>query len=378
MYVGLTGESLEERQRLAGEAVPLEGIESLIMGSVDTKSSQAMLEKTAGILNPLGLNQQATGQLLQGVAGSVGLKASEEDITNSIKRIAVAEKTGTPASLLGVTAGAIAQITGKAVGEALEDSLTLKNFAEKGLDLRGQGVNTFLQSFTSMVDQFAEKGITIDPLSLAKSIKGIAKATRTRGERPAQLTSSLISFSQGVGGDIKGALSSFAEMALLADASSGATDLFSFLKRLEEQQADPTGTARKIFQAGGGGRDGAALLASIEGIGVTEALGLGRAKAKDLGKGDRIAFEEIEAVSRVSAAFAKSGDKAIKTVREDTDLIESLIQISSDMQTNLLKMSENEENLTSLAQTIVDVNSVVVAAQRKATDALDAMKRFFQ
>ena len=374
-YFGLVGRSLEERQNQLSKVAELEGLETGLMGSVDGFTPD-FVKTQATNLNSLGFNQLQTAELVTQVASSVGLKTLAGEVSGGrLKELAAAQKAGIPAEVLAATAGAIAQATGKSVGSALDESLNLKNLAEQGLDLRGQGVTAFLSSFTSMIDKFTSEGVKVDSKSLAREITGVARATGARGERAGQITSSLIDVAGGAGGDVRSSLQGFAQNLLTAEAASKSTDLFSFLQQTEKLQASPTRVAQEIAKGAGGGRDAAAVLASLQGIGTGDAVGLLGARRGQGEFGARVSVADVEDRLTISEAFAKSADSALNVVSADKDQGAQLIQISSDMQTALLKVSENEKVVTTLAQGLTSTIDIIVDTQSGIQKALDWMRR---
>lgn len=354
VYGQVVGRSLQERQKMLGDAAQLETLEAAITGSLDTGSAAATKNLVEGVsesLTPLGFGLSETARLLQTVSQGAGLRMNAGELQSRAGRLAAAERAGIPAGVLAATAGAIAQATGASVGAALDQSLALRNLAEQSLDLRGSGVTGFLQSFSALVDQFTQQGIKINVENLAQQITGIARATGTRGERPAQILSSLIGFAGGAGGEVTGALQGFATSALTAEAARGSTDLFGFLQNLENLQKAPITAARVISGAGGGGRAGAALLASISGIGTREAGGLARATLGGLIDTERAAVSgaSLESGLQLSGAFARTQRESMVTVRQNEELGVKLIEISGTMQDALLRMSGGEEALTAAA-----------------------------
>ena len=374
-YMGLVGRSLEQRQQMLGQVAELESLEAGLMGNVDALSPNFIKEE-APALNKLGFNQLQTAELVNQIASAAGMKVGSSELRGGrLRNIAAAQKMGIPAEVLAATAGAIAQATSKSVGDALDESLNLKNLAEQGLDLRGSGVSAFLQSFAGLVDRFAAEGLTVDSKALSRELFGIAKATGARGERAGQLTSSLIDVAGSAGGDIRSTLQNFGRNLLTADAASRSTDLFSFLRQTENLQTSPSRVARIIGAGAGGGRDGAAVLASFQGIGTKEAVDLMRARQRGATFGARVEAGQIEDRSKISAAFAASQDAALNLVSQDKDQGVKLIEISSQMQQALLKVSENETTLTTLAAGLTATIDLISGTQDKVNDALDWIRR---
>lgn len=378
VYFGLVGKSLEQRQQMLGQVAQLEELEAGVLGAVDTASAQDLVTGVSGTLTKYGFDQSQTAQLLQSVASGAGFKVTGGELKTRAEELARSEKLGIPASVLASTAGAIAQATGKSVGSALDSSLALKNFAEKGLDLRGEGVSSFLQSFASTVDQFTAQGIKIDPKSLASELKGIAQATGTRGERPGQILSALSGVAEGAGGDITSTLQQMATMSVEAEATRGATDIFSFLGNLERLKGSPLGTKEAITKTFGFGRTGASILASIPGIGTKDARKLLGARAVGLGETERISGTALEETLSVAGAQALQQKQALETVRKDEDLNKKLIEITGEMQTSLLKLSENEQVITSVAEGINTTLDIANKTGEKVAKALETLKRMIK
>ena len=374
-YLKLMGRSLQERQQLSGAVAQLEQQETALQGVVDVRDPRAFIQTGASTLNPLGFGMGETAQLLTNVVASAGFKTAQKELTGSLDRLGVAERTGIPAALLGNLAGAIAQSTGVTVGQALEQSLVLRNVAEQSLDLRGAGVQGFLQSFGALVDQFTQRGIKIDPQNLARQITGIAAATGTRGERPAQILSGLLGFAEGAGGEITGALQGFAQQAIVAEAAAESTDLFSFLSRLEQQQTNALGIARTVSQAGGGGRTGAALLSAIPNIGTRDARGLLGARLGTLPTRDRLQSADLNLA--LSGTIAQTQDKTTQLVQSDVALAQRLIEVSAEMQQGLIKLSENEETVLKITDLQQGIQEKILDIAGKVQDGLNILKRYF-
>lgn len=378
-YMGLMGRSLNARQERLSQVAQLEQIEAGIRGSVDTSTPDLFQERTTARLAKLGFDPAASAQLVQGIASSVGLAMSEADLsTGRIAKLGAAEKLGVSSGVFANLAGAISQATGESVGSALDQSLQLRNLAEQGLDLRGAGVEGFLQSFGRTIDEFTRRGITLKAGDFAREITGIARATGTRGERPAQIAASLMGVAQGAGGDVKGALQGFAEATLTAEAATGGGDLFGFLRNLEGLEKSPTRAASIIARGAGGGRGAAAVLASISGIGTRDAARLagGIGRGRGLGAfGERVSVSDVEAGVSISAAQAEASRKTLETVRTDTELNKKLIEQSARMEDALIDLSSNSDKLTKVADGVVVTMEAIVGVEKKVSDAIDDIKR---
>lgn len=378
-FMGLMGRSMNARQERLSQVAQLEQLEAGIKGAVDTSSAQRLQERASSRLARLGFDPSASAQLIQGIASSVGLAMKESDLsTERLERLGAAEKLGISSGAFANLAGAISQATGESVGAALDQSLQLRDLAEKGLDLRGAGVEEFLQSFGQTIDDFTRRGITLEAGDFAREITGITRASGTRGERPAQIAASLMGVAQGAGGDVRGALQGFAEASLTASAAGGAGDLFGFLQNLEALETSPTRAADIISRSAGGGRGSAAVLASISGIGTRDAARLagGVGRGRGLGEfGERVSVDDVARGVQISAAQAAAEKATLTTVRKDQALNRELIRQSGRMEDSLIELSNNTKVLTKVSNLVVSTQEAIIEVEKKVSEAIEELKR---
>jgi hypothetical protein len=375
-FQGLSA-SLQARQARLGEVMGLEAQEAEISGMIDTPSAQAFAQDRAKALESLGLDPMTARQLITGTASAVGFQATEQDFSSfRLSQLAAAERSGVSAGSIASLAGLIAQSTGDSVGQALDQSLSLRNLAESQMDLRGAGVEQFLSAIGGIVDNLTSQGITAQPTSIAQTLGGIARATGTRGQRPAQIFQGLQSLGRGAFSEISAPFQQLGQMAVLADIYSRSGDIFSAQQEAERLQADPSNIPQ-ILARGLGGQAGQAALASIQGISAFDATRL--IEGIDLGADVRMRQSPAQVAQslQLSAAQAAQTGQTLRGLRDpqSTAIFQKMIEIGGASERNVLKMSENIDAIIKLTDIALGIQSALTGSVNLFSTALNTLQR---
>jgi len=450
-YLGIKGTSLQMREGLATQAAGLEQVEGRMRGAIDTGDAQLLGEELTRELQPLGFGPQEARALMLQAATSFGRGVSGEQLKTQALELGAAERAGVPAAMIAQLAGALTEagagdfdatiqltkeirnlaekgldlrgagvqtflsgvssmitsmsaqglsanprrlantMSGRGVSgeqlkaQALElgaaeragvpaamiaqlaGALTeagagdfeatikltkeIRNLAERGLDLRGSGVQTFLSGVSSMVTTMSAQGLSANPRRLADTMRGISATTGRQGQRPLQITQALTGAAGGARAGFAAQFGGLVQNALQAEAFNRASSPLEALGELERIQQDPA-QVQEILRATYG-TEGAALgLASISGIGTRDAASLaGAPSIREAGaESARLTAAELTTGLTISAAQAKSQAAIIdKTRTEDgTAAAIQLIQTSETLKEAVLKLTDNAQALQTL------------------------------
>lgn len=373
-----TARSLQARQARLGQIIGLEGQETEIAGLVDTSNAREFSEDRAKQLEKLGLDSSAARQLITGVAGGVGFKASEGDLSSDrLMSLAAAERSGVSAGGLSALAGVIAQNTGMSVGTALDQSLALRNLAENQLDLRGPGVDAFLSGAGGIIDALTSQGQKVEPSQIAQSISAIAQTTGTRGTRPTQIFESLQGVGRGALSQVSAPLQDLAQLAVLANIYSQSDSILGAQQTGEALIANPDMIPGII--AGAFGSESQSVLASIDGIGTVDAGRLkGGVRGGRASTQARRSPAAVAAGLKLSAAQAAQQGKTTRSLRDEnsTEIFEKMIELSGKSERNILKMSENVEAITKLTDLVLKLQGALAGSVNAFNGALEKLMRF--
>jgi hypothetical protein len=346
----LKGKSLSMRQQLAGQSVGLESAETMLLGVSEQANPRAFSEKLSKTLAPLGYSPQQARQLAVGAHSAFGMKGDPTE--GQFKKLAIAEKLGIPSAVLATLAGEIAQATETSITSGLDNSLGLRNIAEQDFDLRGQGVTRFLSTFAGLSREMTQSGITLNVEGFAKAVKGISDATGSKGDRPMMIAQTLRGVGKGALGDVQGPFQALAQSAVKAQAMESATDMFSYMTRLEEIQNDPllvSGAVRKAF---GGGAGGKTVMGAL--VGTRDAKDVLKAGKGKLSKKDRVREDLVKHHLRYSGAQAEVSRAEIEAGRgtegEDlTGLNIKILEVGKGLTEALLKFSDSSDKIVDIA-----------------------------
>lgn len=375
-----TARSIQARQARLGEVIGLEAQEAEIAGMIDLPNAKEFSEERAKRLEALGLDPSAARQLISGVAGAVGFRSSGADLSGDrLMSLAAAERSGVSAGGISALAGIIAQNTGMRVGQALDESLSLRNIAENQLDLRGPGVDSFLSGIGGIIDALTAQGQNVMPSQIAQGIAGIRQTTGQRGMRPTQIFQSLQGVGRGAFSQISAPLQDLAQMSVLADIYSRSGSLFEALQNAEALQANAELIPDIIGRGLGRGEAGMGALAAIPGIGTRDARQLiGGVRGGRLQTQARRAPAAVAAGLRLGAAQAAQQGQTIRSLRDDprdTEIFQKMIEISGQSERNVLKMSENVQALTKLTDTVLKLQGALAASVNAFNSVLDKLVR---
>jgi len=190
-YLGLKGTSLQMREGLATQAAGLEQVEGRMRGAIDTGDAQRLGEELTRELQPLGFGPQEARALMLQAATSFGRGVSGEQLKTQALELGAAERAGVPAAMIAQLAGALTEAGAGDFDATIQLTKEIRNLAEKGLDLRGAGVQTFLSGVSSMITSMSAQGLSANPRRLANTMRGISTATGRQGQRPLQITQAL-------------------------------------------------------------------------------------------------------------------------------------------------------------------------------------------
>ena len=375
-----TAQSLKARQARLGQIIGLEAQEAEIAGIVDTENAQAFSESRTKDLEALGLDSSSARQMITGVAGGVGFKATEGDLSSDrLMRLASAERSGVSAGGMSALAGIIAQNTGMSVGLALDQSLALRNVAENQLDLRGPGVDSFLSGVGGLIDGLTSQGLKTDPSNVAQGIMAISQRTGGRGKRPTQMYQSFQGVAQGAAGQISAPFQDLAQLALMAEIYSSSDSMLGAMQTAEAYQLAPELIPGIVGKNLGRGEAGNIALASIPGISTTDAgrliQGVGAGSLKTSARATPAAVSARLNLGRKQAAQQGTTTRSLRDDPADTAIFEKMIELSGKSERNILKMSENVQALTKLTDIVLKLQGALAGSVSAFNQVLDKIIR---
>tara|TARA_Y100000114_G_scaffold81963_1_gene75672 strand:- start:4937 stop:6457 length:1521 start_codon:yes stop_codon:yes gene_type:complete len=375
------GRSLEARERRLGEIVNLEALETQMRGVLDAGSAQeaqALGERTTNQLQRFGFDSTQARQFILGLGNAIGFQTNGALKGDRLDRLASAERTGVSAQGIASLAGVLSQNTGDAVGEALDKSLSLRNIAERNLDLRGSGVDRFLSQFGGIVEGLTAQGLSAR--SLPRTLTNISGRLGRfgRGQRPIQVERSLRSVGQGAFNQIASPLQEIAQMTALAEIMSSSSNMLEAMQEAERMQQNPLAVVDVMASVFGTGRDGQAILGSIPGIGTRDSRLLLTGQSTSVVGGDRISASQAAESLTLSAAQADQSRQTVQSLRDDSkdrDTFQRMIEISGEMERSTLKMTENIQMLTDITNAQVALGNLTSSAVAAVSRVMDELRR---
>ena len=378
-FMKIVSRSLALREQKLGEVIGLEAQEAEIRGLVDVSDPQKFAESRSKELAKLGLDPSASRSLIAGVAGAIGLRSTDADLSPQIlSSLAASERSGVGAGAIASLAGTIAQNTGSRVGQALKESLELRNIAEQQLDLRGPGVERFLGGIGGIVDSLTAQGMFASTPQIGRSLTGIAAATGRKGMRPMQIFQGLQGVGRGAFSQISAPLQGLAQQIAVADIFARSGSFLEAQQKAEILQQDPLQVSSIISRTLGGGADAQSVLASIQGIGTQDAGGLLSARSGRRITTPRLSSAQVSAGLQLGAAQAQQAGKTIRSLRDDpkdTATFKKMIELAGQSERSVLKMSENVQTITKLMDQVSKVQSLTTSAIAKINQMIDRLAR---